>query len=110
MHREGTEHPERALRLLTFPMETSYTWAAAGEGQTRMTLRNHGSPSGFSKLVAPLMASAMPRANRKDLAALEALLEGIAPPSPRPRRLHLVEDPTHLVPHQRSSRAREELA
>ena len=58
-----------------FPMETTYTWEPAGEGQTRMTLRNRGEPSGFSKVVAPLMAAAMRRANGKDLAQLKALLE-----------------------------------
>ena len=58
-----------------FPMETTYTWEAAGEATTRMTLRNRGEPSGFSKLVAPLMAAAMRRANRKDLARLKSMLE-----------------------------------
>lgn len=58
-----------------FPMETTYTWEAQGEGQTRMTLRNRGEPKGFSKIVGPLMASAMRRANRKDLSRLKALLE-----------------------------------
>ena len=58
-----------------FPMETTYTWSAVGETSTRMTLRNRGEPTGFSKLVAPLMAPAMRRANRKDLAALKSILE-----------------------------------
>ncbi|MFY9614683.1 MAG: SRPBCC family protein [Candidatus Dormiibacterota bacterium] len=58
-----------------FPMETTYTWEPAGEGQTRMTLRNRGEPSGFSRVGAPLMAAAMTRANRKDLANLKRLLE-----------------------------------
>ena len=58
-----------------FPMETTYTWTALGPVRTRMTLRNTGEPSGFSKLAAPLMAPAMRRANRKDLAKLKAILE-----------------------------------
>jgi uncharacterized protein YndB with AHSA1/START domain len=58
-----------------FPMETTYTWDADGEKATRMTLRNRGEPSGFSRIAAPLMAAAMRRANRKDLARLKAILE-----------------------------------
>ena len=58
-----------------FPMETTYTWEPAGEGSTRMSLRNRGEPAGFSKAVAPFMAGAVRRANRKDLAALKSLLE-----------------------------------
>jgi uncharacterized membrane protein len=58
-----------------FPMETTYTWDALGEQRTRMTLRNRGEPSGFSRLVAPLMGPAMRRANRKDLAQLKKILE-----------------------------------
>jgi uncharacterized membrane protein len=58
-----------------FPMETTYAWESAGEGSTRMSLRNRGEPSGFSKLVAPLMEAAMARANRADLARLKVLLE-----------------------------------
>lgn len=58
-----------------FPMETTYTWTSEGENSTRMTLRNRGEPSGFSKVSAPLMAAAMKRANQKDLAHLKALLE-----------------------------------
>jgi hypothetical protein len=58
-----------------FPMETTYTWEPVGEKRTRMTLRNRGEPSGFSRVGAPLMASAMRRANRKDLAHLKTLLE-----------------------------------
>ena len=57
-----------------FPMETTYTWTDVG-GATQMTLRNRGEPSGFSKLVAPFMASAIQRANRKDLLKLQGLLE-----------------------------------
>ena len=58
-----------------FPMETTYTWADAAGG-TRMTLRNRGEPRGFAKVGAPVMAAAMRRANRKDLARLKGLLEG----------------------------------
>ncbi len=58
-----------------FPMETTYTWRSTAAGSTRMTLRNRGEPSGFGKLVAPLMESAMRRANEKDLARLKAILE-----------------------------------
>jgi len=58
-----------------FPMETIYTWQTLENGDTRMTLRNRGTPTGFSKLVAPFMGLAMRRANQKDLAALKQLLE-----------------------------------
>jgi len=58
-----------------FPMETTYEWADAGDGATRMTLRNRGEPAGFAKVTAPMMGMAMRRANAKDLAALKAILE-----------------------------------
>ena len=58
-----------------FPMETTYTWADAADGGTRMTLRNRGEPTGFAKLAAPMMASAIRRANRKDLRRLKQILE-----------------------------------
>jgi uncharacterized membrane protein len=71
--------PSRRLVMRTadgpFPMETIYTWAPTVNGGTHMTLRNRGEPAGFSRLATPFMASAMRRANRKDLAQLKAQLE-----------------------------------
>jgi uncharacterized membrane protein len=71
--------PERKLVMCTaegpFPMETTYTWEPLGDATTKMTLRNRGKPRGFSKLVGPLMASAMRRANQKDLSSIKRLLE-----------------------------------
>ncbi len=58
-----------------FPMETTYTWEDTPTGGTRMVLRNRGEPSGFSKVVAPLMAGAMRMANKSDLRRLKAILE-----------------------------------
>jgi uncharacterized membrane protein len=58
-----------------FPMETTYTWTEVGDGRTRMTLRNRGEPTGFSKVAAPLMSAAMRRANEKDLRRLKRILE-----------------------------------
>ena len=76
---EVREHdPGRKLVMSTadgpFPMETTYAWEDVGAG-TRMTLRNRGEPSGFSKVAGPMMAAAMRRANRKDLARLKTILE-----------------------------------
>jgi uncharacterized membrane protein len=71
--------PGRRLVMRTaegpFPMETTYTWEAIAEGQTRMTLRNRGEPRGFSRIAGPLMAAAMRRANQQDLATLKRLME-----------------------------------
>ena len=58
-----------------FPMETTYAWSDLSGQRTHMTLRNRGTPSGFAGVTAPVMAAAIQRANRKDLAALKALLE-----------------------------------
>lgn len=58
-----------------FPMTTTYTFEDTDSG-TRMTLRNHGSPRGFGAVAAPVLRRGIERANRKDLAAIKALLEG----------------------------------
>lgn len=59
-----------------FPMTTTYTFTDLPTGSTRMGLRNHGSPSGFGALAAPVLARAMERAVTKDLRRLTGLLEG----------------------------------
>lgn len=56
-----------------FEMETTYTWADAPGGATRMTLRSRGEPR--NKLSGSVMARAVRRANRKDLRRLKKLLE-----------------------------------
>ena len=58
-----------------FPMETTYTWEIIDDNTTRMTLRNRGVPKGFSKLLAPVMAIAMKKANQKDLKRIKEILE-----------------------------------
>jgi hypothetical protein len=58
-----------------FPMETRYTWTDLPADGTLMTLRNRGAPKGFAGIAAPIMVSAMRRANRKDLKLLKELLE-----------------------------------
>jgi len=70
--------PERLVmrtRQGPFPMETTYLWSRRSDGTTHMTLRNRGEPAGFSRVVAPFIAPAMRRANRKDLATLKTILE-----------------------------------
>jgi uncharacterized protein YndB with AHSA1/START domain len=72
--------PGERLAMVTadgpFPMTTEYTWSSAGEGRTRMTMRNRGEPAGFSKVAAPFVAVAMRRAMKQDLRRLASLLEG----------------------------------
>lgn len=58
-----------------FPMETTYTWTAIDSKKTKMTLRNKGNPTGFSKLFAPIMTSMVRKANTKDLISIKKILE-----------------------------------
>jgi len=71
--------PQQKLVMRTsegpFPMETTYTWTAIDNHTTRMTLRNRGIPSGFSRLLAPLMATMMRKANTKDLINIKKIIE-----------------------------------
>ena len=77
---EVTDHvPGERFTMRTaegpFPMETTYAWEDGPDGTTQMTLRNRGEPAGFGKVAAPLIATAMRRANRKDLGRLKSILE-----------------------------------
>lgn len=58
-----------------FPMQTTYTWTAIDDKTTKMTLRNQGNPTGFSKIFAPLIATKMKKANTKDLINIKKILE-----------------------------------
>jgi len=75
----GTFVPGEQLVMATqqgpFPMETTYAWTDTPGGGTRMSLRNRGRPSGFGRISAPIMAAAIRRANRKDLARLKQIVE-----------------------------------
>ncbi|NUN12943.1 MAG: SRPBCC family protein [Myxococcales bacterium] len=71
--------PDKRLTMRTsegpFPMTTTYEWTAISQNRTRMSLRNSGAPSGFSRWIAPFMSWAMRRANTKDLKRLKQILE-----------------------------------
>jgi len=75
--------PDERLVMATaegpFAMETTYEWSDTSSGGTRMTLRNRGTPSGFSKVAAPIMMRAIRRANIKDLARLKEICEAGGP-------------------------------
>jgi hypothetical protein len=76
---EVTELSENKMVMRTtdvpFPMETTYLWDKLDENRTRMTLRNRGTPSGFSKLFSPFMSLMMKKANQKDLNKIKEILE-----------------------------------
>ncbi|WP_368188360.1 SRPBCC family protein [Aestuariibius sp. HNIBRBA575] len=58
-----------------FSMETSYKWETIGATKTRMSLRNRGEPTGFTRLFRPFLQGAMRRANQRDLEKLKTLVE-----------------------------------
>jgi len=58
-----------------FPMRTTYRFEEVSPTSTRVHLRNDGQPTGFNKIVAPLMEMMMRRANMADLRALKKILE-----------------------------------
>lgn len=57
-----------------FPMETTYTFESIDASVTKMSLRNCGQPSGFSRLLSFMMVPAMRKANKKDLLQLKQIL------------------------------------
>ena len=58
----------------SFSMETTYTWEKLGKNLTRMSLRNAGTPAGFSKVPGSMMSRAIRKANENDLETLKELL------------------------------------
>ena len=78
-YRVNAFEPMRRLVMATtegpFPMETTYEWQSVANNGTRMRLRNRGSATGFSSIIAPFMAWSIRRANRNDLRRLKEILE-----------------------------------
>lgn len=71
--------PERRMTMRTaegpFPMQTAYEWERTDGNKTLITLRNTGSPRGFSRVISPFLSFAMKRANNKDLQRLKRIME-----------------------------------
>jgi len=57
--------------------------ATVRRAPTRMTLRDRGEPAGFAKIASPAMATAIPRANQKDLANLKRSSKAATDPADR---------------------------
>ena len=74
---ELTAGEQLAMRTVDgpFPMHTTYTWRPLSDRASFMAIRNHGEPAGVARLFAPLVAGAMRRAMRQDLAELKRILE-----------------------------------
>ena len=57
-----------------FALVTRYEFEDAGEGRTRMRIRNRGGPQGVMRLLDPLMGWMVRRQVGKDLGRLKAIL------------------------------------
>lgn len=58
-----------------FPMETTYTWAPAEGGHTKMTVRTTFEPRGLAKMGSSMISAGLRKSSRKDLEALKRALE-----------------------------------
>jgi hypothetical protein len=58
-----------------FPMETSYMWESTAGGNTRMTIRGCGEPTGVSLLLVPIIKTELRRLYDQNLSRLKKILE-----------------------------------